>query len=195
MKLPYSRYEEIKNEVVNLFQQTGIDSAPVNVWFIAQQMGIRLIPFSSLPAIQQNAVNLLSNGGLKFRMVNQYGDEKHCIIYDDSVPNGRIRFSILHEIGHIVLGHKQDSTIADAEADFFAKYAIAPPMLVHLICPLDYKTLAQSFGLSEECAYNSMNYYIKWLGIPNLSEYEYRLIDLFTTEIIGGGRVLRVNQS
>ena len=43
----------------------------------------------------------------------------------------RIRFTIMHEIGHIVLDHTEHSDLAESEANFFAKYALAPPPLVH----------------------------------------------------------------
>lgn len=178
---------------VNLFQHAGIRSIPVDAWSIARRMGIKLVPFSSLTEEQLSAAQSICSGGLKLRFSNQHGHETRCILYDDRNPIGRQRFSILHEIGHIALGHKQDSMLADAEADFFAKYAIAPPMLVHLIKPSDYIDIAQAFGLSDECAYNSMSYYNKWLNIPGYSEYEYRLIEMFTVETSGGGRVLRVS--
>ena len=52
----------------------------------------------------------------------------------------RQNWTILHEIGHIVLDHTGHSEHEEDEANFFAKYAIAPPVLVHKIgaeCPQD----------------------------------------------------------
>ena len=43
------------------------------------------------------------------------------IYYNDKKDAGRIRFTILHEIGHFVLGHLQQSDLAESEANFFAK--------------------------------------------------------------------------
>lgn len=37
----------------------------------------------------------------------------------------------MHEIGHIVLDHSEGSELAEVEARFFAKYALAPPPLIH----------------------------------------------------------------
>lgn len=194
LKLSYNRYEEIKYEVVSLFQKAETKSVPVDVYALARFLNIKLIKFSELPSNSIKAALALSNeGGVKFKMVDNQNNENQCVLYNDTHPIGRQRFSILHEIGHVVLGHKQNSVLADAEADFFAKYAIAPPMLIDLIKPSDFMDVANAFGLSKECAYNSMNYYNKWSKITTYPEYEYRLIEMFSTKLPGGGRVLRVS--
>lgn len=195
MRLTDSRYEQIKYGVVTLFQQAGMKTIPVDAWSLARKLGVELKPYSILTEEQRLAALRLCEGALKYRYVDPAGVSHWVIVYDDENPIGRQRFSILHEIGHIVLGHKQDSELADAEADFFAKFAIAPPMLVHVIKPCDYLDIAESFGLSNECAYNSMNYYNKWLRVPGYSPYEVSLIEMFTIEVAGGGRVLRMNRS
>ena len=195
MRLPDKRYEEIKARVVRLFQETDLKAIPVDAWSLAKKLDIELIPYSALTEEQRKAALQLCDGGMKFRQEDASGASRQVIIYDDSVPPGRQRFSILHEIGHIVLGHRQDSELADAEADFFAKFAIAPPMLVHVIKPSDYLDIAQAFGLSYECAFNSMSYYNKWLCVPGFTSYEHSLIELFTIETAGGDRVLRMNRS
>lgn len=195
MRLPDKRYERIKARVVRLFQETNLKTIPVDAWSLAKKLDIKLISYSALTEEQREAALRLCDGALKFRQRGASGASHQVIIYDDSVTLGRQRFSILHEIGHIVLGHKQDSELADAEADFFAKYAIAPPMLVHVIKPSDYLDIAQAFGLSYECAFNSMVYYNKWLCVPGFTSYEHCLIELFTIETAGGDRVLRMNRS
>ncbi len=178
-----------------MFQKVGMKTIPVDAWGIAQRLGVELVKYSELSEGQRKAALRLCDGAMKFRMLDGAGLSHQVIIYDDSVSLGRQRFSILHEIGHIVLGHKQDSVLADAEADFFAKFAIAPPMLVHMTKPSDYLDIAQAFGLSEQCAYNSMSYYNKWLRVPGCTAYERSLVELFTIEAAGGGRVLRMSMS
>lgn len=195
MKLSGQRYEQIKNEVVLLFQKTRMEAIPVNAWLLADKLNIKLVKYSHLNEEQREAARQLCNGGMKFSIIDKTGISRQVVFYDDSAPLGRQRFSILHEIGHIVLGHKQDSELAEAEADFFAKFAIAPPMLVSMTRPSDYMDIAHSFGLSAECAYNSMSYYNKWLRIPGYKAYEHSLLELFTIQTAGGGRVLRTTMS
>ncbi len=195
MRLPNSRYEQIKGTVVDLFSRYGVDRIPVDPWKLSRDMGVKLVPFSSLSEEQLAAALRLSEGGLKFKLVNEHGRMGQIALYDDDAPLGRQRFTILHELGHIVLGHKQESELAEAEADFFAKYAIAPPMLIDLLKPLDYMDVAEAFGLSKECAFNSMRYYMKWLRVRGFKPYEYSLVSLFTSKDENGKLNLREERS
>ena len=108
------------------------------------------------------------------------------IYYNDEMPDRRIRFTIMHELGHIVLDHTEHSELAESEANYFAKYALAPPPLVHNLEIGDYLELADKFDLSYECAYYSMQKYFKWrrYGSPELLDYEVDLISSFQPILI-----------
>lgn len=103
------------------------------------------------------------------------------IFYDDTKSRERIRFTVMHEIGHIVLGHTEHGQLAESEANFFAKYSLAPPPLVHKIKPEDYMDISVAFDLSHECAYYAMSFYSKWLHCGDLKylNYEIELLSLF----------------
>ena len=95
--------------------------------------------------------------------------------------------TILHEIGHCVLGHDDTtpSSIAEAEARFFAKYAIAPPPLVHRIKPKCPADIQKYFCISDEAATYAFSYYKKWLnsGSAGLKSYERALLKQFKKAI------------
>ena len=87
----------------------------------------------------------------------------------------------MHEIGHIVLNHSEDSELAEKEVNFFAKYALVPPVLVHkmkLDNPMD---IADIFEVSFEAACYAYSYYKKWLQYcsPEYTKYELTLLNLF----------------
>ena len=87
----------------------------------------------------------------------------------------------MHENGHIVLDHTEDSELAEAEAKFFAKFALAPPVLIH---KLNLKTaygIASRFKISYEAAEYALLFYKKWLqyGGKYYTRYEIKLCDLF----------------
>lgn len=160
-------------------------------------MDIAVLPYSTLGS-GKTAAETLSDTGFEMCEEDSFGLGlcQYTIVYNDELSQGRVRFTILHEIGHIVLGHREQSELAEAEADFFAKYAIAPPALVHLTHPSDYFDIAATFGISLECASYAMSYYNKWLqfGPSSYLEYEYRTIKLFSDEEPGGGRMLRMKK-
>lgn len=157
MKLNNNDYEYIKREVGDLFVRYKIKCIPISGYELATKMGIVLIPYSSLSSKKLNAAKKLSFDGFYF----EPGDGREYIYYNDKVIYERSNMTILHEIGHAVLGHTDDtdSEVAEAEASFFAKYAIAPPSLIfqmHLDSP---PKIAKVFCISNEASCYVWNYY------------------------------------
>ncbi len=198
MRLPGFRYEQIKRKVVETFELTGERSIPIDPFAIARKLGIHLVAYSQLSEAGKAACLKKSKSGFKYLLEQPGAPSIWYIYYNDEMPYGHVRFTILHEIGHIVLGHLQESDVAEAEANFFAKFAIAPPSLVDLIKPNDYIEIARAFDLSSESALNSWSYYRKWQSINSTTDYELKLESLFT--IIRGGsdepikRALRIKK-
>lgn len=50
------------------------------------------------------------------------------IVYNDAQSPARQRFTLAHELGHIVLGHREDSPENDALADCFARNLLTPAL-------------------------------------------------------------------
>lgn len=94
---------------------------------------------------------------------------------------GRINNTIMHEIGHIVLDHSEDSELAEKEVRFFAKYALVPPVPVHKLKLNDPYDIADVFDVSLEAACYALSYYNKWLqyGSNDYTDYEVKLLHLF----------------
>lgn len=183
MKLSDEQYEFIKGEVVALFERYDIRNIPINGFELASKMGIKLIPYSSLSKAKLKAAIRISPDG--FYMESLSGED--LIYYNDTFSTDsyeRINMTILHEIGHCVLDHQGKSEIEELEARFFAKYAVAPPPLVHRIKPKQPEEIAKAFNISREAACYAFEYYKKWLtyGGKEYTEYEIRILELFKTK-------------
>lgn len=177
ISLSAKRCEEIKQTVVELFAWYDICCVPVNGFELATKMGVEIIPYSSKPESTQRLLLKESEDGFSI----QTGDGKWHIFYNEKKVYGRINNTIMHEIGHIVLDHTEDSELAEKEVNFFAKYALVPPVLVHklkLKAPVD---IAEVFGVSFEAARYAYDYYKKWLqnGSSKYTSYELILLKLF----------------
>lgn len=101
-----------------------------------------------------------------------------------TIKYARVNMTILHEIAHDALGHTGQEEYADieeAEAGFFAKYAAAPPPLVHRLPDISPYTIQEAFCLSETAAWYAYNYYQKWFkfGKSYYLPYEEKLLQLF----------------
>ena len=132
MRLQNDRYEFIKAKVVNMFKKYNINSIPVDCFEICKKMFIEVKPYSKLGAIGlEKAMSVSSDGFCMMHPMRicSIKVDSWYIFYNDSMLKERIRFTIMHEIGHIVLDHSEHSELAEAEANFFAKYALAPPHL------------------------------------------------------------------
>lgn len=178
-RLHYDTYEEIKIKVANLLEQYNIHSIPIDCVKLAQDMGFELKPYSKLSAKKLKALKELSDGD--GYTIDNVDTGQKILFYDDSVCIGRQRFTILHEIGHYVLGHREESELAESEADFFAKYAIAPMPIIYALDIDDYVDISEKFLTSSECAFYIMVSYVKWLqyGPKYFTEYEKQLLTLF----------------
>lgn len=157
-KLTDEQYEFIKGEVAHILTYYNIRCMPVSGFEIAIKMGFRLRPYSSLSKKKLSKAILTSPDGF---FLEESGVE--YIFYNDiDIPYERQNWTILHEIGHIVLDHTGHSEQEENEADFFAKYAIAPPVLVDRISPTCPRDIVFFFDISLQGALYAFEYYGKW---------------------------------
>ncbi len=177
MRLSDEQYEFIKGEVVALFEHYNVCCIPINGFELACKIGIKLVPYCSLSKQKFEAAMKVSTDG--FYVEDIKGQD--TIYYNDEKSYERINMTILHEIGHCVLDHQGGSDVEEAEAKFFAKYAAAPPPLIHYLNIDDPEDVSEIFCLSYTAAYYACNYYHKWLsfGENDYKDYEIRLLTLF----------------
>ena len=89
-----------------------------------------------MDVVKNSEVKLLSPSEYGCSIVDRSG--KWTIIYEDSDPKGRIRFTLAHELGHILLGHELAAgfghyrkitagrPVFEQQADEFAARLLAP---------------------------------------------------------------------
>lgn len=177
VNLSNRRYEEIKTTVVEAFEKFDIHCTPISGFELASQMGVTVIPYSAYS--QKTVENLMmkrSEDGFSIMR-----NDKWYMYYNDKKPYGRINNTIMHENGHIVLDHTEDSELAEKEANFFAKFALAPPVLIHKFHLKNASEVAKRFEISYEAAVYAWDYYQKWLhyGGDTYKNYERKLCRLF----------------
>ena len=181
MYLEPSRYDQIESQVIRLFSNINVNHFPIDCFALCKQLCVKVVPYSKLNEKTIAAFGNENKDGISVEMEIAQGVFEWTIYYNDEMPKRRIRFTIMHELGHIWLDHTEHSELAEAEANHFAKYSLAPPPLIHQLQIEDYIELAERFELSEECAYYAMQFYNKWLrfGSEHYSEHEKKLISLF----------------
>jgi len=177
-RLPYGRYEEIKKIASSKIEEWGITQLPYNCFSLCQSLGISLRRYSNQDESTKQKLMKISEDAFCYAF-NENGFLVRGIAYNDKMPKRRIRFSIMHEIGHIVLDHTEHSQLAEAEANFFAQYMLVPTPTLQYILPLAVSKVSFLYNISEECAKNVIIQFKNWKekGDPFLLPYEKTLLE------------------
>ena len=184
-----NRYDEIREEVANLIEDFGIEVYPFSIWRLLRKMGIRVVPYSLLEGSLRDEVERVWPDAFTFRP-DDFDPSRTIVFYNDSKSRGRIRFTLAHELGHLVLGHpNSDDPQLEAEANFFANYFLAPAPLVIRDSKKDVQTIMSDFVVSFGCARSVLDRTMNriWYGPRVPLEYESRI--MATSRLRGGGRV------
>ncbi len=176
IKLPDYRYEELKKIVVDTFTKAEVHCVPVNGFEIAARLGVSVCAYSSLNEEKRMLAQGIDPDGFI-----TYNDGIWVIYYNDNRVYGRINNTLMHEIWHAVLNHKETSDVAEAEAKFCAKYSMAPPVLISKYQTFTVDSIIEVFEVSHEAAVNALDYYQKWIrfGSQWYTSYEIQLCELF----------------
>lgn len=86
----------------------------------------------------------------------EYGEKKlHLVLYNDDVCFGNWgsrRWSLAHELGHIVMGHREDGAAEEREANCYAQHLLCPRPLIEVMPKADDYLMKVAFGLSMAAA-------------------------------------------
>lgn len=175
LRLSDERYEEIKEEVVNIYEELHITKFPIFAMDVCQGLGITLKSYNHFNERTFNSVIRASEDGIVLKIDNHYK-----IFYNLSKSRGRIRSTVFHEIGHIRLRYIVHDEENEAEANFFASYLLAPPPLINYFNLKYEEEIMEKFWTTHKLASFSLDRYYKWLHFsPNeFTEYEKKLIKL-----------------
>ena len=118
----YGKYKKIRNATWQTLIDNRITELPINIARIIQNNNIQLIKNSQINILHQEDGICIYDG-------------KWSIVYNDSIKSvGRKRFTIAHELAHILLGHPlafdKANNVLDKEyekdADSFAIRLLSP---------------------------------------------------------------------
>ena len=183
MRLSDDSYERIKQAVADMFVDYDIKGVPISSFEVAVKIGMTVIPYSSLSIRQKEAALYYSSDG--FSIETNFSE---WIIYYNDVDKdySRINQTIMHEVGHFILGHVENGEIEEAEAKFFAKYALASPALIHnMKAEKNVENIMASFDIGYKAACYALDYYRKWLkyGAVDYVIYEQKMLTQLEIEI------------
>lgn len=183
MRLSDETYEEIKQAVADMLVDYDITGVPINAFEVATKIGLTVIPYSALTKTQRRKSLFYSSDGYSI----EKSDGNWIIYYNDLFKDfTRINQTIMHEVGHYILGHTKEGVQEEAEAKFFAKYALAsPPLLHNMKKEKTIENVMDSFGIGYCAAGIAIDYYRKWIiyGPVEYVAYERKILQQLEVEI------------
>lgn len=175
MKIPEkARYEVATNKAHQFIEEYKINSFPVDPFNLAKKMEIPLTSYSELSSI---------NGQTTEFIIEQFGSEdgftifqngRYSIVYNDDLTNSdkRLNFTLLHEFGHIYLGHfkfkktlllrnnlaEHEYKVLENEADCFARNVLSPAPIVNNLGFKHPGIISNIFNISFQAAKARLGY-------------------------------------
>ena len=101
--MSYRDYQSARDAAWRILLDCGVDRLPVNLNTICRRLKIRVLTYGgNIEIIEQAHLSetVRSTDGLTF-----YLHQTPVILFDETVLPEWARFTIAHEIGHILLGH------------------------------------------------------------------------------------------
>lgn len=111
----------IRSTVGQIYRECSITDFPIEPLSILTKLGIAVIRYSELPYRDILKATAISEDGFCGEI-----NSKKIVFYNDSAAVNRMRFTLMHELGHIVLRHQNCSKQSETEANFFATNMLLP---------------------------------------------------------------------
>lgn len=167
---------EIAIKVLDVYRTCKVDTVPLDCFKILEEYGYRIFTYGELRQ---------SNNEL-YKLCKSYSNDAfiHRVFkiaaYNEQNSSFRIRFSLMHELGHIVLDSNDEN-----DANCFASHVIAPRILIHKYRCTTSDQIHDRFGLSYQASNSALISYKKWFNSiacskhRHPSEYELQLEYIF----------------
>lgn len=148
----YGRYKNVRDATWQTLIDFKVSSLPVSLLSVCTEIGISIIENSNAHELRQG------ESGVSVKQ----GDKWYIIIEDTEILQ-RQRFTIAHELAHILLGHemlngyytRRENMVKSAdetEADMFAARLLAPACVLWGINAQTAEQIAAVCNISHEAA-------------------------------------------
>lgn len=151
-------YPLIDKKILEVYQNCTIKSFPFNCITILENYNYKILTYSYIKHMNNHLYNIcLDYSEEAFR-----DGVSRIIAYNERRPKGRIAFSLMHELGHHVLGHSDDSRQNEIEANYFASNILAPRMAIYYAGCVNANDVHRIFKLTYEASEYAFNDFRRW---------------------------------
>lgn len=148
--------EKIIGMVAMVYRECDITDVPIDCQGVIEALGYDLIPYSRLAQSKRQACRKISEDAFTAGGVIYYNDTEDFYT--------RIRFSLMHELGHLLLGHTAEDPFREQEADTFASWMLVPRVDLELCHRIEVSEVANRYDISLTAAKCIVNTYDGWFS-------------------------------
>lgn len=113
--MDYRDYQNARDAAWRILLDCKIDCLPVDLNAICRKLKIRVLAYGKNLGMIERAelVPLVRHAdGVTF-----YAQDMPIVLFDEAKPQPRARFTVAHELGHIVLGHVRPGSVTAANRE------------------------------------------------------------------------------
>ncbi len=153
----YTNYKQSRNAAWEFLIKYKVKELPVRISAICEKEGIKLYSY-------EHAKDLIMRFGLMHRTVGNDGFTwQGMIFYNQECAAARQRFTVAHELGHIVLGHTELRALVNREpaandnpveqaANIFAARLLAPAIVLRDLGVTNAEEIQRLCDISAQAA-------------------------------------------
>lgn len=169
---------KILKATIQVFQECKVKSFPIDCFALLKHYDYRIYTYDE---IKKKNIDL-------YEICIDYSNDAFCdrasrlIAYNSQMPKGRVRFSLMHELGHHILRHSVSNPQTEREANMFASYILAPRMAIHYAECKNANDVYHAFDLSFEASEFAFDDYRRWhrnIVIYKMSRNDKEMYDHF----------------
>lgn len=175
-------YDKIDNLALAVRMDYGFVGKRLDVFELAGMLGIRIIKYSQLNKSQRNVIENQCFIKDAMTVFDNHTHLTSCyLFYNEKQNSARIRFSIAHEIKHILCLERNPTDREEALADHFARVLLAPSCLLIYEGYKNAIDIASDFDISFESACHALDSARRRKSSPKFcfSESEKEFIRLY----------------
>lgn len=187
--ITFEEYTKIVETTLMVYKECKVTSFPFSCFDILNHYNFRVYSYSELKEQNPELFHLCcSYSNDSFKLHNIIG-------YNERAYTKRIKFSLMHELGHALLNTKSEDS-----ANFFASYILAPRILIHKYNCRTADKIHEFFGISITAANNILLDYRDWFDFISFTTRkplpaEQELANIFLSSRVSPTSRQAVNRS
>lgn len=158
--MSYKHYKEARDAAWRVLLESGINSLLVDLHAVCRELGCKLYSYESGSALLR-AFGAEGNTEITDGFTILYRGTPY-IFYDSSMPEGRRRFTVAHELGHVALGHLKRGRYLlrrsrkkeedETQANQFAARLLEPACVLEAVDAVTPEQISELCGVSITAA-------------------------------------------